>query len=193
MIARLKSMTVKPQNSPCGRSSLQPVLRFCAMLCNIPVDLISNHPFGQQPTRADFLAAEAKPVRVWIQEAFAALEFANLDTITEYRAFMMCSGADRLVTYLQNLCENTYLMNECSVSTLGRAGNPVGLWLWYSTEWMAPKNLFLIPASRTMAYHPYTWNKSYCLLHETLEAEFLIETMQVHDLAAFQRHISATV
>ena len=163
------------------------------MFINLPVDLISNHPFGQQPTRADLLAAETKPVRVWTQEAFAALELSNPDTISEYRAFMMCSGADRLVTYLQNLCENTYLMNDCIASSLGRPGNPVGLWLWYSTEWMAPKDLFQFIATRTMTYYPYTLNKSYCLLHETLEAEFLIKTMQVHDVAAFQRHISATV
>ena len=161
------------------------------MFVNLPVDLISNHPFGQQPTRDDFLAAEAKPVRVWIQEAFLALELSNLATIAEYRAFMMRSGADRLATYLQNLCENTYLMNDCIASSLGRPGNPVGLWLWYSTEWMAPKDLFQILASRTMSYHPYTWNKGYCLFYESLEAEFLLKTIKEHDVAAFQRHLSA--
>ena len=162
------------------------------MFINCPVDLISNHPFGQPPNRADFLAAEAKPVRVWIQEAFLALELSNPATIDEYRTFMLCSGEDRLATYLQNLCYNTQLMHDCIATTLGRPGNPVGLWLWYSTEWMAPKDLFQILAMRTMAYHPYTWNKGYCLLHESLEAEFLIKTMQAHDVAAFQRHISAT-
>ena len=161
------------------------------MFVDLPVDLIRNHPFGQQPTREDFLAAEAKPVRVWIQESFLSLESSNPATIIELRAFMKCSGTDRLVTYLQNLSDNTYLMTECIAASLGRPGNPVGLWLWYSTEWMAPKDLFHLLVNRTMSYHPYTWNKGYCLFYESLEAEFLLKTIKEHDVAAFQRHLSA--
>ena len=121
------------------------------MFINCPVDLISNHPFGQPPNRAVFLAAEAKPVRVWIQEAFLALELSNPATIDEYRTFMLCSGEDRLATYLQNLCYNTQLMHDCIATTFGRPG----------------------------------------LFYESLEAEFLLKTIKEHDVAAFQRRLSA--
>ena len=101
------------------------------MLANCPLDLICNHPFGPPPNGADFAAAESKPVRVWIEEAFMALKLSNPDTIDEYRAFMVCSGVERLATYLVNLCDNTQLMNECPAAVLGRPGNYVGIWLWY--------------------------------------------------------------
>ena len=163
------------------------------MFTNCPIDLMSNHPFAPPPNGADFLAAESKPVRVWIEEAFAALELSNPDTIDEYRAFMSCSGEERLATYLQNLCDNTQLMNDCSVAVLGRPGNHVGIWLWYSTEWMAPKDLYQILATRAISYYPYAWSKAYCLLHESREAAILSKTMKEYDLAAIQRRISATM
>ena len=71
------------------------------MFIDLPVDLIKNHPFGRPPTREDFLAAEAKPVREWIQESFWSLELSNPASIIELRAFMMCSGTDRLVTFAE--------------------------------------------------------------------------------------------
>ena len=160
------------------------------MLANCPLDLICNHPFGPPPNGADFAAAESKPVRVWIEEAFMALKLSNPDTIDEYRAFMVCSGVERLATYLVNLCDNTQLMNECSAAVLGRPGNYVGIWLWYSTEWMAAKDLCMILATRVMAYYPYTWSKSYWLLHESLEASFLTKTLHEYDMAAIQLQIS---
>ena len=161
------------------------------MFIDLPVDLIPNHPYGRPPTREDFLAAEAKPVREWIQESFWSLELSNPASIMEMRAFMTCSGMDRLVTYLQNISENAYLMNDCIAASLARPSNPVGLWLWYSTEWMAPKDLLQILVYRTMVYHPYTWNKGYCLYYESLEAEFLHKIIQEHDVAAYQRHLVA--
>ena len=76
------------------------VLKIRAMLSNCTVDLINNHPFGPPPNGADFQAAEDIPVRVWIEEAFMALEISNSDTLDEFRAFMLCSGEDRLATFL---------------------------------------------------------------------------------------------
>ena len=163
------------------------------MLSNCTVDLINNHPFGPPPNGADFQAAEDIPVRVWIEEAFMALEISNSDTLDEFRAFMLCSGEERLATYLQNLRDNTQLMNDGLAAVLGRRGNQVGIWLWYSTEWMIPKDLYQILATRAMSYYPYVWSKSYCLLHELREAALLSKTMQEYDLAAFQRRISATM
>ena len=161
------------------------------MFIDLPVDLIKNHPFVRPPTREDFLAAEAKPVREWIQESILSLELTNPASIAELRAFMMCMGTDLLDTYLHNLAENTWLMNDCIAASLVRPSNPVGLWLWYSSEWMAPKDLIQILMNRTMLYHPYTWNKCYCLYYESLESEFWHKSMQQHDLASFQRHLAA--
>ena len=175
------------------RYTVHLVLKVRAMFTNCPIDLMSNHPFAPPPNGADFLAAESKPVRVWIEEAFVALELSNPDTIDEYRAFMSCSGEERLATYLQNLCDNTQLMNDCSAAVLGRPGNHVGIWLWYSTEWMAPKDLYQILATRAISYYPYAWSKAYCLLHESREAAILSKTMKEYDLAAIQRRISATM
>ena len=164
-------------------------LKIRAMLSNCTVDLINNHQFSPPPNGADFQAAEDIPVRVWIEEAFMALEISNSDTLDEFRAFMLCSGEERLATYLQNLCANTQLMNDGLDAVLGRRGNQVGIWLWYSTEWMIPKDLYQILATRAMSYYPYVWSKSYCLLHESREAALLSKTMQDYDLAAMQRHI----
>ena len=95
--------------------------------------------------------------------------------------------------YLVNLCDNTQLRNECAAAVLGRPCNYVGIWLWYSTEWMAAKDLYMILATRAMAYYPYTWSKSYWLLHESLEASFLTKTLHEYDMAAIQRQISTTM
>ena len=75
-------------------------LIFLAMISHCPVDLINNHPFGPPPNRTDFQAANDMSVRAWIEEAFMALEISNSDTLDEFRAFMLCSGEDRLATFL---------------------------------------------------------------------------------------------
>ena len=160
------------------------------MIFHCPVDLTNNHPFGPPPNGADFQAANDMPVRAWIEEAFMALEISNSDTLDEFRAFMLCSGEDRLATFLQNLCANTQLMNDGLDVVLGRRGNQVGIWLWYSTEWMTPKDLYQILATRAMSYYPYVWSKSHCLLHESCEAALLSKIMQEYDLAAMRCHTS---
>ena len=160
------------------------------MFIDLPVDLIRMHPIGRPPTREDFLAAEAKPVREWIHEASVSLELTNPDTTVELRAFMMRIGIDLLDTYLHNLAENTWLMKDCISAGVARPSNAVGLWLWYSTEWMLPKDLIQILMNRAMVYHPYAWNKVFCLYYETLEAEFWHKSMKQHDLASLQRHLA---
>ena len=162
------------------------------MFIDLPVDLIRMHPIGRPPTRDDLLGAVAKPVREWIYEAAACLESTDPDhTTMEVRAFMMRIGIDLVDTYLHNLAENTWLMKDCIAASVARPSNAVGLWLWYSIEWMPPKDLIQILVNRTMLYHPYTWNKGYCLYYESLDAAFWHKTMQLHDLAVFQRHLAA--
>ena len=161
------------------------------MFIDLPVDLIRMHPIGRPPTRDDLLVAVAKPVREWIYEAAVSLELTDPDhTIVEVRAFMMRIGIDLVDTYLNNLAENTWLMKDCIPTEVVRPRNVVGLWLWYSTEWMLPKDLLQILMNRAMVYHPYVWNKVFCLYYETLEAEFWHKSMKQHDLASLQRHLA---
>ena len=135
--------------------------------------------------------AVAKPVREWIYEAAVSLELTNPDhTTVELRAFMMRIGIDLVDTYLHNLAEITWLMKDCISAGVVRPINAVGLWLWYSTEWMLPKDLIQILMNRAMVYHPYTWNKVFCNYYDSLEAEFWHKSMEQHDLASLQRHLA---
>ena len=161
------------------------------MFIDLPVDVIRMHPIGRPPTRDDFLVAVAKSVREWIYEAAVSLESTDPDhTIIEVRAFMMRIGIDLVDTYLNNLAENTWLMEDCISTEVVGPRSVVGLWLWYSTEWMLPKDLLQILMNRAMVYHPYLWNNDFCLNYETLEAKIWHKFMKQHDLASLQRHLA---
>ena len=100
------------------------------MFIDLPVDVIRMHPIGRPPTRDDFLVAEAKSVREWIYEAAVSLESTDPDhTTIEVRAFMMRISIDLVDTYLNNLAENTWLMEDCIPTDVVGPRNVVGLWL----------------------------------------------------------------
>ena len=161
------------------------------MFMDLPVDAIGMHPFGPPPTVDDFLVANAKSAREWIYEAAVTLESTDPDhTTIEVRAFMMRIGIDLVDTYLNNLAENTWLMDDCIPTEVAGPRNVVGLWLWYSTEWMLAKDLLQMLMDRAMVYHPYVWNNDYCLNYETLEAKFWHKFMKQHDHASLQRHLA---
>ena len=84
------------------------------MFMDLPVDAIGMHPFGPPPTVDDFLVANAKSAREWIYEAAVTLESTDPDhTTIEIPTFIMRIGIDLIGTYVNNLDENTRLMDDC--------------------------------------------------------------------------------
>ena len=165
-------------------------VRFGAMFVDLPLDAIGMHPIGPPPTEDGFLVAEAKSAREWISEVAATLESTDPDHSTiEVRAFITRIGIDLVDTYLNNLAQNTWLMDDC-IPTEANGRRNVGLWLWYSTEWMLATDLLLMLIDKAMVYHPYVWNNDYCINYESLEAEIWHKFMRQHDHASLERHVA---
>ena len=61
------------------------------MVVDIPIDEVEMHPFAQPPTEDEFLAAIARPVRVWILEIVLTLQPATC-------AFIEHTGVDLIDT-----------------------------------------------------------------------------------------------